>query len=141
MEIKDAAIGFEAVRYSMSQTKDGFKLTLVIHPSDIVPELTSHPIGTRYQVALVEVNDEGQPVKPKHKTDGEQAVAAAGMLCRQPQFQAWLLETGLTDEISEAHAADAVCKFCKIDSRAELATNPEALRLFNGLRLQFSQAL
>lgn len=138
---RGAAIGFEAVRYSMTQTKDGFKLTLVIHPEDINPDLTSHPIGTRYQVALVEVSDDGQPVKPKSKTEAEQAVASAGMLCRNTAFQTWLVTEGLTDEISEAHAANAVCEYCKVNSRSEIGSNTEALRLFNRLRLKFSQAI
>lgn len=138
---RGAAIGFEAVRYSMTQTKDGFKLTLVIHPEDINPDLTSHPIGTRYQVALVEISDEGQPVKPKGKTEAEQAVASAGMLCRNTAFQTWLVTVTLADEISEAHAAEAVCQFCGIQSRAELATDREALKLFDELRLRFSRAI
>lgn len=140
-EPKDAAIGFEAVRVSANQTAAGWKLTLVIHPNDMTEALAAHPIGTRYQVALVEISDEGQPVKPKGKTEAEQAVASAGMLCRNMAFQTWLVTETLADEISEAHAAEAVCQFCGIQSRAELATDKEALKLFDELRLRFSRAI
>jgi hypothetical protein len=137
---KALAIGFEAVRYAAHQTKDGWKITLVVHPNDMSTELASHPIGTRYQVALVEVDDQGQPVNEK-RTNAERAVSAAGMLCRNSQFQSWCFKEGLTDEISEAGAREAILKRCAIRSRAELAVDEGALRLFDQMRLAFSQAI
>lgn len=137
---KALAIGFEAVRYSMSQSKDGYKLTLVIHPDDVNNELTSHPIGTRYQVALVEVDDQGEPVNRK-RTEGEQAVAAAGMLCRNPDFQRWCYVRDAFFEPSEDGAKAYIYQVCGILSRAELASQPEARKRFDAMRLAFSRTI
>jgi hypothetical protein len=140
-EPRDAAIAFEAVRAAIRQTKDGWSLTLVIHPNDMNKELAAHPIGTRYQVALVEVNDEGEPVIPPGRTEGQRRVQSAGMLARNPQFQVWVVEQRLAEEVSEAHAADAICRVAGIESRAELATNEEAGKLFDEMRLEFSKTI
>lgn len=139
-DIKKLAIGFEAVRVAAHQTKDGWKITLVIHPNDMSAELASHPVGTRYQVALVEISDEGEPVNQR-KTETDQAVAAAGMLTRNPRFQAWCVEQRLAADIGEDAAKNAIYYYCGIESRKQLATNKEALDKFNELRLRFSKAL
>lgn len=138
-DVRQAAIGFEAVKVSMSQTKDGTKITLVIHPNDTDKELFSHPVGSRYQVALVLLNDDGQPVVPKERTDGERAVQSAAMLCKEPEFQRFLHENFGGVEMTEEDAAWYICHRCEVGSRSELRTNQEARNKFDELKVEFSK--
>lgn len=136
----EAAIGFEAVKVSMSQTKDGMKITLVIHPQDGINDLFSHPVGSRYQVALVLLDDENQPVVPAQRTDAQRAVVAAAMLCRESSFQQWMEATSKALSATEDDAVHGLCHACGIQSRAELATNEKARSLFAKLRNEFGKS-
>lgn len=135
----EAAIAVECVKVAMSQTKDGVKLVLVIHPNDTTNDLFTHPVGSRYQAAFVLLDDENKPVMPKHKTDGERAVVSAGMLCRQPDFQKWMVEFGHTLEASEEAAINGLHYLCGINSRANLRTNKDALQRFTELQFEYSK--
>jgi len=135
----EAAIAVECVKVAMSQTKDGVKLVLVIHPNDTTNDLFTHPVGSRYQAAFVLLDDENKPVMPKHKTNGERAVVSAGMLCRQPDFQKWMVESGHTLEESEEAAINGVYHLCGINSRSDLRTNKDALQRFTELQFEYSK--
>ena len=135
----EAAIAVECVKVAMSQTKDGVKLVLVIHPNDTTNDLFTHPVGSRYQAAFVLLDDENKPVMPKHKTDGERAVVSAGMLCRQPDFQKWMVESGHALEASEEAAINGLHYLCGINSRANLRTNKDALQRFTELQFEYSK--
>lgn len=141
MNPRDAAIGFEAVKVSMSQTKDGIKITLVIHPQDQLHDLFAHPVGTRYQVALVQVGDDGNPVVPKDKTEGQRAVTSAAMLCKDDSFAAWMMKHGYSSSSMEDDLAKELCVMCGISSRAELATNAEARRQFDYIKHCFQAGM
>lgn len=140
MNAREAAIAFEAVKVSMSQTKDGIKITLVIHPNDDTNDLFNHPVGSIYQVAMVQKDDEGEPIVPKGKTDGDRAVVSAAMLCKEEAFQNWLYEAGNILSPIESEAIQFVQDYCEIGSRAELKTNKAARDRFDELRLRFSNA-
>ena len=60
-EIREAAIGFEAVKVSMSQDKNGVTLRLSVHPNDCPPELHTDWVGSRYMVGMVRLNDFDEP--------------------------------------------------------------------------------
>lgn len=134
-----AAIDFEAVKVAMSQTKDGIKITLVIHPNDNTNELFSDHVGSRYKVVMVLLDDEDQPAPRKTKTDAERAVTAAVMLCKDPDFQKWMVDNNNALEVSEEGAISGLQMQCGIKSRSELRTDPEARRRFDALRLAFSK--
>lgn len=136
---KSAAIAFEGVKVSMSQTKDGIKITFVVHPNDDTQDLFNHPVGSRYQVVVVQVDDENQPIAPARRTEGERAVTAAIMLCREAAFQQWLFDEDRIMSVSEELATHELKQHCGIQSRAELKTNEEARAKFDQLRLMFSQ--
>lgn len=142
-KIRDAAVACEAVKVSMVQTKDGIKITLVIHPEDgkYANALFADPVGSRYQMALVRLGDDNQPVVPQEKTEGQRAVTSAALLAKNVQFQTWLLEIGKVEGVSEAHAADYICKYCGIDSRRLLATDEKALEKFREIQFAFSKAI
>jgi hypothetical protein len=52
----------ELKKYSFRQTREGTFIGFVIHPNNIPHWLTADPIGTVYAAALVQVNEDGQPI-------------------------------------------------------------------------------
>lgn len=132
------SLPLEVVKVAMSQTKDGVKLVLVIHPHDSasdVAELFGHPVGTRYMAALVRVQEDETPVaRPDHY------VADAGKLCRNPLFQRYLVESFHASTATEDDAVSAIYRICGIQSRLELTTNLNARRLFDEMRMAFSRS-
>lgn len=139
-DIRAAALSIEAVKVSMSQTVAGQKITFVIHPDDgDAKELFSHPVGSRYQMALVLLGDDGEPVMPKSKTDAERAVTAAGMLVREPAFLKWLYDKGHILDQTEDDAVEYIYHQCGITSRSELKTNALAREIFDQMRIKFSK--
>jgi hypothetical protein len=136
-EIKDLAINFEAVKIAMNQDKNGLILKLAIHPSDAPQDLVVAPVGTRYMVAAVMLNDQDEPVKGVKKREADTVITIAGALCRNPRFQYWLQSSGVSDTNSEQAAVEAVREFCGIKSRSEFSTNENARNKFMVLREQF----
>lgn len=137
MDPRSAALHFEAVKVSMRQSKDGVYIVLSIHPQDVPVDLMMAMSGTRYVVAMVETNDQGEPVKGKDQTEAERAVASAGMLCRNPSFQKWMVAKGYCFEASETEVSAALKEYCGIQSRADLKDNREARAQFDKLRKRF----
>lgn len=139
-DVRAAALAIEAVKVSMSQTKDGMKITFVIHPDDgDASELFSHHVGSRYQMALVLLGDDGEPIVPKSRTDAERAVIAAGMLPREPAFLQWLYDKGRILDPNEGDAINYIHHQCGITSRSELKSNKKAREIFDQIRLDFSK--
>lgn len=63
---RNNACNCEAIKYAYRQTKEGVVVSFVIHPSDIPPALQVSPIGARYVLALVELDDTEQPKEVAH---------------------------------------------------------------------------
>jgi len=143
MDAKDSALIFEAVKVSLRQTKDGAMLTLSVHPNDFPQDLFKAWVGTRYQCVLVELNDQDEPVQTTESKEGKEAVARAGILCRDVLFQNWMHEgyplVSSLGEVTEETTAKSVCLCCEIDSRAELKTNESARNLFNELLADYNK--
>jgi hypothetical protein len=124
------AIPLELKKDAMRQTQSGdWKITFTVQAADMDQRLTSAAMGTRFQAALVEINDNEMPVEqPKGKLDWRelQPAAQAGIRCNEPRFWQFLWEEqGMSVSDSE-EAADAVRRMCSIQSRAELSTNQKA---------------
>lgn len=136
-DIRDVAINFEAVKVSMNQDKNGLMLKLAIHPADAPQDLVVAPVGTRYMIAAVMLNDQDEPTKGVKKREADSVISIAGALCRNERFWGWLEETGLADDRSEKAAVQAVREFCGIKSRSEFSTNEAARTKFNALKDQF----
>lgn len=143
MKTEDYVLSFEAVKTSFRQTKDGYHLTLVIHPNDVPSELFGSWVGSRYHCSLVELNDQDQPIIRERAAEAQSAIAAAGQMCRSPRFQVWIeskssdneFEPGTTDE---EKAAILLRRACSIDSRSELVPeNAEAMKKFDRVRSMF----
>ena len=67
--IKEMAMSFEAVQSYMRKDVKGVNITLVIHPEDVPEDLFRQPTESRYQVAMVLIDDQEQPVMPKIKRE------------------------------------------------------------------------
>jgi len=139
--LRDAVIGFEAVKVSMSQDRNGIVLRLNVHPNDCPPELHTDWVGTRYMVAMVRLNDHDEPETREEQQRVERLIASAGLLCRNAEFAAYLVSVGLVGSYDprnmEPAAIKAVRDYCGIASRTEFRDNPEARRKFEELREDF----
>ena len=130
-------INFEAIKIGLKQSKDGFVLTLAVHPDEIPHELITDFVGSRYQVVMVRLGDDDQPLSREGEFPGDHAVKMAGMLCRSQEFWRWLHDREMLMERNEAACTEWLISYLGIESRKELKTNTEARALFNQLKRSF----
>jgi hypothetical protein len=119
------ALQFEGRKVALKQDRTGFVLTMSIHPDEIPEELLRDFVGARYACALVRIQDDESPTKYTNR------VQLSGMLCRAPEFWAFL------EVDNEFDAATAVCTHCGIESRSELNGNRLAQAAFDDLIKQY----
>ena len=136
-EIREVAIHFEAVKIAMNQDKNGLILKLAIHPSDAPQDLVVAPVGSRYMIAAVLLNEQDEPTRGPKKREADTVISQAGAMCRNDRFQAWLAEIGVALEATEQSAIEGIRDFCGIVSRSEFSTNENARNKFMELRRQF----
>ena len=87
---------FEARKVALKQDRTGFVLTLAIHPDETPEELLRDFVGARYACVMVRLQDD------ESATVYDNRVQKAGMLCRNPDFQDFLMcdnETDAADEL------------------------------------------
>lgn len=121
-------IQFEGIKTGLKQSKDGYLLSLAVHPDDLPENLIRDFVGARYMVVMVRIGDDEQPVSQVRKIDP--AVAMAGMVCRDKLF--WEYAGMRTGDLitSEGECSEWLkCNF-GIESRADLKTNIEAREAF-----------
>jgi hypothetical protein len=127
---------FEGKKIALKQTKDGYAMTLAIHPDDIPDELMRDFVGARYMVVMVRLADNEEPLN-REEFAGGQMIKKAGMLCRDPIFWNYMEYEGLVFEKKESAVAEAVCGYCDIVSRSDLKANQYAQGLFKKLMGEF----
>lgn len=130
-------LNFEGIKLGLKQSKDGFVLTLAVHPDDIPDALMRDFVGSRYQVVMVRLGDDDQPLSREGEFPGDHAVKMAGMLCREKEFWKWLNERELLMEMNEKACTEWLTSFLGVESRKELKTDVEARNLFNQLKRSF----
>lgn len=132
------AFNFEAVKITMSQTKDGTMIKFAIHPNDCPHELHTDPVGSRYMIALVRLEDDDTAMR---RLDDEKSralvVQRAALLCQNPKFQTWLVHMGMADKVSEEEAKKGLKEALLIESRSELKTDAVARKKFAELVRSF----
>lgn len=128
---------FEAIKLGLKQSKDGYVLTLAIHPDDIDEAVMRDFVGSRYQVVMVRLGDDDQPLSREGEFPGDHAVKMAGMLCRNPEFWKWLNDREMLMEKNEAACTEWLTSYLGIESRKELKTDADARALFNQLKRSF----
>jgi hypothetical protein len=134
------AAHFEAVKISMSQSKDGTVLRLGLHPDDVPPSLYSDWVGSRYMVAMVRLDEQEQPVEMNNRSEIEKIKSSCGALCRNPKFQKWLL-LGTDMDVNENNAIHVLKERLEINTRAEFDDNVHARMGFIDMREEFTEWL
>jgi hypothetical protein len=86
---------------------------------------------------MVRMGDNEEIIEPESVREGKRMVTSAGALCRDSDFQKWLVDNGFTDDQTETAAAVTVKRLLKVESRAELKDNVEAQRRWVIIRQHF----
>ena len=147
MNGEEIAESFEAKKYAYRQTKDGMVLSFVLHPDDVPSEMAVAPIGQRYMLACVQIDDYENPIKPRAVTEAEKALAKANLICRDDSYIAWARTNSphwdTVDETleDEEYAAEVIRLVCRIGSRAELKTNADARERLNDHLMDFQESV
>ena len=127
---------FEGVKVAMKQDKTGYVLTLSIHPDDVPEPLLRDFVGARYQVVMVRLDGEEKPMVRDLEHSGDQ-VRLAGMLCRDPSFQQFLLDAHQISEATEAQVIEWMKAELDIISRTEIREKPSAARRLKSIYQEF----
>jgi hypothetical protein len=130
-------IQFEAIKTALKQTKDGYSLSLAVHPDELPNDLMRDFVGARYMVVMVRIGENEQPMVRAQEYPGDTAVKIAGMLCRDPEFWQWLYEKEWLLEKNEKACIEAVSGILGIESRKELKTNEGARESLNNVKRSF----
>lgn len=135
---------FEAIKYALRQSKDGYVVSFVVHPDDVPDDLSKSKIGTRYMVAFAEISDdeksqapvaqteEHRPSKPVVEGSSPSGRAKrsfhelplsqqAALRCNDSMFRTFLAESGgYKGALDTTMAAEDVRARCGIGSRSML---------------------
>ena len=93
---------------------------------------------------MVQLDDNEEPIVPKEKTEGERAVARAGLMCKDTDFQDFVaqrceFQQGVSTEFGEKATSVYVRDYIGVESRKELMDNKEAREKLRELIDQFSE--
>ena len=148
-QYEKATINFEGVKIAMRQDKNGYILTLSVHPNEVPESLLRDWVGSRYQVAMVQIGDDEMPVVPKNKTEGERYVAKAGLLCKEREFQLFIADRNNipafdviigVEDFNSDNCAECLRRELGIDSRSELMENKEARQQLDMIILDYGKS-
>jgi hypothetical protein len=130
------SIQFEGCKVALKQDKNGYVLTLSMHPDDIPEDLLRDFVGSRYMVVMVRIGDNEQPLERK---EHDKYVRAAGMLCKNSLFWKFLFDDNQIMQESEAEATEWLREYLNIPSRSDLKTNDAAQKLLDKVIQEFNQ--
>jgi hypothetical protein len=111
-------------------------LTLSIHPDEIPDEVLRDFVGSRYQVVMVRLNTDEQPMNREQDLSSDY-VRIAGMLCRDPAFHKFLYDGGHIFMMSEEEATDWIKEELSIESRTEIKNNARAIEKLRGIYKEY----
>jgi hypothetical protein len=153
---RELALNCEAKKHAYRQTQDGVVVSFVLHPQEVPEGLATAPLGTRYILAMVEIDDDETPkrreVRPatmsgeeRPAQEPEQAPARAritlaqraGMLCNAPTFHRFLAEQGMTVTNADK-AATCMRLICGVKSRSEIIQGTPAGQAFEELHAKYT---
>jgi len=130
-------IEFECLKMALKQDKEGYVLTLRVHPNDIPDALLRAWVGTRYDATLLEVVEDSDKEytstqRPVRGTRGpsttDRLIVASRRLCGISKFHKYLEAVGISESlpVSFEDASSDLKKYLGVRSREELADNDEA---------------
>jgi len=116
---------FEAVKIAMKQDKEGYVLTLRVHPDEVPDALFRDFVGARYQTVMVRLNGVDKPMSQDDLLSRD-LIRLAGIICRESSFADWLFIQDLIPQPSEQNAVEWLRAELDIQSRSELKDNAKA---------------
>jgi hypothetical protein len=128
---------FEAVKVGIKQDNSGYILTLRIHPDDLPEEVMRDFVGSRYMTVMVRLNEEERPMNREQEL-AKDMVRVSGMLCRDPQFWAFLQESGNVIDKTEKEAMTWLKSYLKVESRADISKSQQAVEKMLGIKQEFA---
>ena len=145
------AIPLEVKKDGLQQRQNGdWVLRFVVQAADMDQRLTSAPMGTRFQVAMVEIGEDEMPITPQPEELDKrpagakrmewrelQPAAQAGVRCGDPVFVAFIKEMRPNLWRNTPDIAECVRTICCVTSRSELGTNHRARVLWHQLDEHF----
>ena len=145
----DSAQSFESSLMILRKDKNGWVIGFSVHPNEAPTALLEVPLGTRFRAVLFQIGDDEQPVILEEVRDGKKAVAMAGEMCRNPDFQKFIWEyAGKVNEREEDEVASKEENYeeitasllrgiIDITSRSELGSDKEAQGRFRDLMEEY----
>ena len=127
---------FEGVKVALKQDKTGYMLTLNVHPDEIPDQLMRDFVGARYQVVMVRLDGNERPMNREQEYSPD-LVRSSAILCRDPNFWKFLVETSQDFDASEETATAWLKQELGIESRTELKTNKEAIAQYKFIFKEF----
>jgi hypothetical protein len=128
---------FEAVKLALKQDKNGFVLSLSIHPDELPEEVIRDFVGARYQVVMVRINEDEQPMNRDHELSRDY-VRMAGILCRDKQFHKFLVEANQIFDADEETATEWLKEELGVKSRTEIPQHQTAVSRLLSIQQEFS---
>ena len=127
---------FEAVKMALKQDKNGYALTLSVHP-DMVPEdLLRDFVGSRYQVVMVRLAEDERPMNREQELSRDY-VRMAAILCRDSQFQKFLVDSNQIFDADETLATDWLKNELDVQSRKDIQEKPQAQNRLMSIKQEF----
>lgn len=136
--ISEMTNNVEVKKIAMVQDKNGYVLKLSINPVDVPEDILRDPVGSRYLMVLVRLNDQDEPVAGQVAEEANKAIKIASALSRDRDFQWWMVNKGLSEEPEEEATLTGLKEYLGIVSRKELAVNAAARRKLLDLRDEFA---
>lgn len=131
-------IQFEGLKVALKQDKTGYVLTLSIHPDDVPNTLLRDFIGARYQVVMVRLDNNENPMDRQEEYAGDRAIRLAGLLSRDKKFWEYLYQDNQIFIKDEVTVADWIRDYLNVVSRSELKTNKQAQDLIDQLYREYT---
>jgi len=128
---------FEAVKLALKQDKNGFVLSLSIHPDELPEEVIRDFVGARYQVVMVRISEDEQPMNRDHELSRDY-IRMAGILCRDKMFQQFLVEANQMFEASEEGATQWLKEELGVKSRSEIPQKQTAVQRLISIQQEFN---
>ena len=131
-------LNFESVKIAMKQDKEGYVLTLRVHPDEVPAALFRDFVGARYQTVMVRLGDNDKPMNREDALSRD-LIRLAGIICREQSFADWLFIQDLIPEPSDQNAVEWLRAELDIQSRSELKENAKARGRFIQINDEYQQ--
>ena len=129
---------FEAQKIAIKQDKDGYVLTLRMHPDEVPETILRDFVGARYQVVMVRLDGEEKPMKREQEHSADW-VRMAGILSRDPVFPKWLADIGELLEPDQEEAVEWLRDHLGVHSRADIPGSEAAKAKLRTVLQEFNQ--